>query len=106
MFVKYVDESDILAKGFLPSNSILNLCPDSYYMKSINKDTWTLIQVWGDNNQFKYIVGINEYYNIDTGVVTRPEVLDQLISKYIDNASISYAEHREKLKAVVINEDE
>lgn len=91
MFVKYMDNSDILARGFRPSK-MSDLCPESFQLMdvSIDNPVDTLIHVWNNNNSYSYTICTDKESVVERGSFTRPEQLDELLTKYIGNATEEY----------------
>lgn len=101
MFVKYITESDILARGFKPSN-LATLYPESYKLMDVSADNEinTYIQIWIDNNTYKYSVITDLESTIDRGILKKKEQMDDIIFKYITNATQEYRKRcREKTRS-------
>lgn len=95
MFVRHLEEKDLVARGFVGSNPI-NFVPETYLKEQHSEYSGisTMMSVWLVNNIFQYKVITDRESIIDRGTFTKPEQIDNLIEKYFTNDYISYRERQ------------
>ena len=95
MFIKYLHESDLVERGFMPSNDS-NLHPESFHRMQLNEDSGisTLMTVFVDSNLYSYVVCTEREGVVDRGIFTRKEELDAILKQFFEDDYVSFMERK------------
>lgn len=100
MFIKYINESDLVNRGFVCSSNETNLHPESFIKIQINPKSGisTMMNVWIDSNIYYYTICTERESTIARGKFTKKEQLDKILNSFFEEDYVSFLERKTQKK--------
>lgn len=96
MFVRYLQESDLIERGFSISSNTTNLHPESFVKRLFNERSGisTMMTVWVSDNMYNFRIITERESTILRGSFSKKEELDALLEQYFEEDYISFLERK------------